>query len=220
MKSDHIYITTTLPYVNAEPHVGFAMEIVRADTLARYHRLAGKEVFFNTGTDEHGAKIFEAAQKEESVPQAYTDRYAARFRELAPLLNLSVDNFIRTTDVGHVKAAQEFWRRCEAKGDIYKKFYKIKYCVGCELEKTESELEGGRCPIHPNREIEIREEENYFFRFSKYTEPLKEFYKANPDFVIPDFRFNEIKAFTERGLEDFSISRLKSKMPKRESRRR
>ena len=125
MKSDHIYITTTLPYVNAEPHVGFAMEIVRADTLARYHRLAGKEVFFNTGTDEHGAKIFEAAQKEESVPQAYTDRYAARFRELAPLLNLSVDNFIRTTDVGHVKAAQEFWRRCEAKGDIYKKFYKM-----------------------------------------------------------------------------------------------
>ena len=213
MKSDHIYITTTLPYVNAEPHVGFAMEIVRADTLARYHRLAGKEVFFNTGTDEHGAKIFEAAQKEGTAPQAYADRYAARFRELAPLLNLSVDNFIRTTDTRHVKAAQEFWNRCKAKGDIYKKFYKIKYCVGCELEKTESELEGGRCPIHPNREIEIREEENYFFRFSKYTEPLKEFYKANPDFVIPDFRFNEIKAFIERGLEDFSISRLKSKMP-------
>ena len=211
-KEKHIYITTTLPYVNADPHVGFAMEIIRADALARYYRLLGNAVFFNTGTDEHGAKIAEAAAKEGIDPQAYTDRFAARFRELAPLLNLSVDNFIRTTDAHHVTAAQEFWKRCDAAGDIYKKLYKVKYCVGCELEKTDSELLDGRCPIHPNRELEIREEENYFFRFSKYTQPLLQFYEAHPDFVIPDFRFNETKAFVARGIEDFSISRLKSKM--------
>jgi methionyl-tRNA synthetase len=212
MKPDHIYITTTLPYVNADPHVGFAMEVIRADALARYYRLLGKEVFFNTGTDEHGAKIAEAALKEGIDPQVYTDRFAARFRELKALLNLSVDNFVRTTDAHHVMAAQEFWKRCAANDDIYKKFYKIKYCVGCEMEKTESELVEGRCPLHPNRELEIREEENYFFRWSKYQQPLLDFYTANPDFVIPDFRFNEMKAFVERGLEDFSISRLKSKM--------
>lgn len=212
--SRHVYITTTLPYVNADPHVGFAMEIVRADALARYHRSIGDAVFFNTGTDEHGAKIYEAALKEGVDPQAYTDKLALRFRELSDLLNLSVDNFIRTTDAHHVLAAQGFWKRCDMNGDIYKKLYRVKYCVGCELEKTDSELDAnGRCPLHPNRELEIREEENYFFRFSKYTEPLQKFYEIYPDFVIPDFRFNETKAFVARGLEDFSISRLKTKMP-------
>jgi methionyl-tRNA synthetase len=211
-EKNSIYITTTLPYVNADPHVGFAMEIIRADVLARWHRLLGKEVFLNTGTDEHGAKIHEAAQKEGIDPQAYTDRFAERFKELAPLLNLSVDNFIRTTDAHHVSAAQEFWKRCDAKGDIYKKLYTVKYCIGCELEKTESELVDGRCPIHPNRELELREEENYFFRFSKYTEALKAHFMTHPDFVIPESRRNEMLAFLERGLEDFSISRLKSKM--------
>ncbi len=211
--SDNIYITSTLPYVNAEPHAGFAMEIIRADSLARYHRAHGKKVFFNTGTDEHGAKIHEAATKEGIDPQAYTDRFAVKFRELKDLLNLSVDNFIRTTDPHHVAAAIEFWRRCEKAGDIYKKLYRVKYCVGCELEKTDSELVEGKCPLHPNRELEIREEENYFFRWSKYQQPLLDFYDANPDFVIPDFRFNEMKAFVARGLEDFSISRLRTKMP-------
>ncbi len=212
-EKQHIYITTTLPYVNADPHVGFAMEIIRADTLARYHRLQGHEVFFNTGTDEHGAKIHEAATKEGIDAQAYTDRYAAKFRELKGLLNLSVDNFIRTTDAHHVLAAQEFWKRCADNGDIYKKLYRVKYCIGCEMEKTDSELVEGKCPLHPNRELEVREEENYFFKFSQYGTPLLEFYAAHPDFVVPSFRFNEMKAFVERGLEDFSISRLKSKMP-------
>jgi methionyl-tRNA synthetase len=208
------YITTTLPYVNADPHIGFAMELVRADVIARYHRaVLGEDVFFNTGTDEHGAKIYEAATKEGADPQQYVDRFAARFRELLAALNIGGVTFIRTTDPHHVSAAQEFWRRCDVAGDIYKKEYQIKYCVGCELEKTDSELVDGKCPIHPNREIEIREEENYFFRWSKYQKPLLEYYRAHPDFVIPEFRFNETKAFVERGLEDFSISRLRSKMP-------
>ncbi|OGZ06478.1 MAG: hypothetical protein A2845_06185 [Candidatus Lloydbacteria bacterium RIFCSPHIGHO2_01_FULL_49_22] len=211
--NERVYITTTLPYVNADPHVGFAMEIIRADVLARYYRSSGKEAFFNTGTDEHGAKIHEAATKEGIDAQAYTDRYAARFRDLKGLLGLSVDNFVRTTDAHHVMSAQEFWKRCAASGDIYKKLYRVKYCVGCELEKTDSELVNGRCSIHPNREIEIREEENYFFKFSNYTKPLLELYATHPDLVIPSFRFNETKAFVARGLEDFSISRLRRKMP-------
>jgi methionyl-tRNA synthetase len=110
-------------------------------------------------------------------------------------------------------AAQEFWKRCAANGDIYKKNYQIKYCVGCELEKTDSELVNGRCPLHPNLELELINEENYFFRFSKYQQPLLDLYVAHPDFVVPDFRLNEIKLFVERGLQDFSISRLKEKMP-------
>lgn len=210
----HIYITTTLPYVNSDPHVGFAMEIIRADVLARYFRKEGCEVFLNTGTDEHGAKIHEAALKEGVDTKKYTDKLSAQFQNLKALLNLSTDNFVRTTDNHHVLAAQEFWKRCAESGDIYKKLYKVKYCVGCELEKTDSELnDNGRCPMHSNRDLDIREEENYFFRWSKYQEPLLSLYEANPDFVIPDFRFNEIKAFVARGLEDFSISRLATKMP-------
>lgn len=207
------YITTTLPYVNADPHIGFAMEIIRADVVARWKKIQGYEVFFNTGTDEHGQKIFQKSAEENVDSQTYVDTQAEKFRSLLNLLNVSEDvHFIRTTDPKNVTAAQEFWKRCEANGDIYKKDYTVKYCVGCELEKTDSELENGRCLIHPNLELEIRTEENYFFRFSKYQEPLLNLYKRNPDFVVPDFRFNEIKAFVERGLGDFSISRLKEKM--------
>ncbi len=211
-KDSNIYITTTLPYVNSAPHVGFAMEIIRADSLARYYRKQGKTVFLNTGTDEHGAKIHEIAKEEGITEQEYVDRLFVKFRDLAPALNLNIDNFIRTTDEHHIKAAQEFWKVCDKNGDIYKKQYSIKYCIGCELEKTESELVDGKCPVHPNREIEVRNEENYFFRFSKYEKPLLEFYEKNKDFVIPDFRFNEMKSFVSGGLQDFSISRLKTKM--------
>lgn len=207
------YITTTLPYVNAEPHLGFAMEIVQADIVARYHSLLGENVIFNTGTDEHGIKIYRATLEQGKDPQSYVDEYAAKFDALKETLNLSYTNFIRTSDPKHKKAAQEFWKRCLANGDIYKKNYKIKYCVGCELEKTDSELEDGKCPIHPNLELEIIEEENYFFKFSKYQNPLLEFYEKNPKFVIPDFRFKEIKKFVKVGLNDFSISRLKEKLP-------
>ncbi len=213
MQKKTFYITTTLPYVNADPHIGFAAEIVRADIIARSKKIQGFDVYFNTGTDEHGQKIFDEALKAGKETQDYVDFFADRFKGLKELLNLSSDlHFIRTTNKEHQKSAQYFWNLCFQNGDIYKKNYKIKYCIGCELEKTDSELVDGKCSIHPNRELEIREEENYFFRWSKYQKPLLDFYEKNPDFVVPDFRFTEIKKFVERGLEDFSISRLRSKM--------
>lgn len=207
------YITTTLPYVNAEPHIGFALEIIEADVIARYHRLLGEEVVFNTGTDEHGQKIFEKALDAGVDPQAYVDEYAKKFDRLKDVLELSYTHFIRTTDAHHVQSAQAFWKRCEANGDIYKNRYQTKYCVGCELEKTDSELEEGKCPVHPNFEIELRDEENYFFKFSNYQQRLLDLYDARPEFVVPDYRLKEIRNFVEAGLQDFSISRLKEKMP-------
>ena len=208
-----ISITTTLPYVNADPHVGFALEIIQADIYARYNRLIGNDVFFNTGTDEHGVKIHRKAKESGVDTQEYVDKYAEKFGVLKEKLNLSYNAFIRTTDPKHIKSAQEFWRLCNKNGDIYKKEYKVKYCVGCELEKTDSELENDKCPVHPNMEIELIEEENYFFRFSKYGEKLLKLYEDRPDFVVPEHRLNEIKSFVKRGLNDFSISRLKEKMP-------
>lgn len=211
--SNKFYLTTTLPYVNADPHIGFALEIIQADVIARYQRLLGKEVVFNTGTDEHGLKIYQKALAENKETQAYCDEYAARFGALKDALNLSYTNFIRTTDSKHKVAAQEFWKRCDANGYIYKKEYNVKYCVGCELEKTDSELVDDRCPIHPKMDLEFIEEENYFFKFSAFQKPLLELYEKNPHFVVPANRQEEIKKFVERGLEDFSISRLKAKMP-------
>ncbi|MCX6717820.1 MAG: methionine--tRNA ligase [Candidatus Taylorbacteria bacterium] len=208
------YITTTLPYVNSNPHMGHALEFVRADVIARYKKLTGYDVFFNTGTDEHGQKIYQIAQKENRDVQEYVDFYADKFKDILKVLGISDDvNFIRTTDEHHIKSAQEFWKVCDKNGYIYKKNYEIKYCVGCELEKTDSDLVEGKCPDHPSFVLEIRNEENYFFKFSSFGEKLLKFYKDNSDFVIPNFRFNEIKAFVERGLQDFSISRLKTKMP-------
>jgi len=208
------YLTTTLPYVNDRPHIGHALEFVQADVVARYKRLQGYDVILNFGTDEHGQKIYKKALESGKEPQAYVDEYAATFDELKQVLNFSFDNFIRTTDPAHKEAAREFWRICLKHDDIYKQAYKVKYCVGCELEKTDSELTNNICPLHPNREIEVRDEENYFFRLSKYTEALSKLYEERPDFVIPAFRLNEIKTLIkEEGLKDFSISRLKEKMP-------
>lgn len=207
------YITTTLPYVNADPHIGFALELIQADVVARYHRLKGDDVIFNTGTDEHGVKIYRKALEAGVEPQEYADKFAARFDALKEALNVSYTSFIRTSDAHHKKSAQEFWKLCEKNGDIYKKEYKIKYCVGCELEKTDSELEDGKCPIHPTYQLETLEEENYFFRFSKYEKKLLDIYEKDSNFIVPEHRFNEIKAFFDKGLQDFSISRLKEKMP-------
>jgi len=213
MANENFYLTTTLPYVNASPHIGFALEITEADVIARYQRLLGNHVFFNTGTDEHGQKIYQKAISQEIEPQAYCDDWAAQFADLKQQLNLSYDNFIRTTDPHHQTAAQHFWEKSLANGDIYQAQYEIKYCVGCELEKTEKELENGKCPLHPDQELELREEENYFFKFSKYQQPLLKFYRNNPEFVKPAGKMKEVIAFVEQGLKDFSISRLKTKMP-------
>lgn len=233
MSQKPFYITTTLPYVNGDPHIGFALEVIRADIVARYRSMVGHEVFFNTGTDEHGVKIYQKAQQLHLDPQAYTDQAAQKFKDLLPALNIATDvegiefNFIRTTDKHHVAAAQAFWKLVDENGKkapdgpyIYKKHYSVKYCVGCELEKTDSELVDGRCPLHPLRELELIQEENYFFKFSAFGKRLLDLYQNEGEYagrkdqlVIPDFRFNEIKAFVERGLQDFSISRLSSKMP-------
>lgn len=212
-EKNHAYFTTTLPYVNGKPHMGHALEFVQADVIARYKRAAGFDVFFNTGTDEHGLKIYRMAEEEGIPTQEYVDRNAKVFDDFRGKLNLSFDNFIRTTDPHHKAAAQEFWKICLKNGDIYKKMYSIKYCVGCELEKTDSELVNGECPIHPGKKIENIEEENYFFRFSKYQQPLLDLYARQSDFVIPESRMYEIKRFVEDGLKDFSISRIKEKMP-------
>ncbi len=208
------YITTTAPYVNSDPHIGFALEIIQADVLARYHESLGEEVFFNTGTDEHGKKIYEKAVEAGREPQEYVDEYAHKFRNLKELLGLAESlRFSRTTDLAHVKAAQEMWKRVEKNGYIRQGTYQAKYCVGCELEKQDSELVEGKCPLHPTQEIEMIDEENYFFCFSKLQKDLLALYDKYPDLVVPAHRQKEIKNFVASGLADFSISRLKEKMP-------
>lgn len=205
------YITTTLPYVNADPHIGHALEFVQADAWARARRLAGDDVFFNIGTDEHGQKIYEAAEKAGQDVQTYVDHYAARFRELITPLDLSNDAFIRTTDEHHVMAAQEMWKRCDAAGDIYKKQFEGLYCVGCEAYKTAKDIENGRCIVHSHLELQTITEENYFFRFSKYQDRLIE-YLSRDGVIIPEWRRREALEFVEGGLEDFSISREKERL--------
>ncbi len=214
-KKNPFYITTTLPYVNADLHMGHALEFVRADIIARYKKLNGYDVFFNTGTDEHGLKIFEKACSLNKKPQEFVDESFSKFKESVKIFGMDEEilHFTRTTDPHHIKSAQNFWKIINDNGYIYKKNYEAKYCVGCEENKSESELINGECPIHPGKKLEIINEENYFFKYSEFGDKLTKFYKKNPNFVIPDFRFNEIKAFVSRGLQDFSISRLKSKMP-------
>lgn len=211
-KKDAFYITTTLPYVNARPHIGFAMEVIRADIIARYKRIQGFDVFFNTGTDEHGIKIYQAAEKEGIETKAFVDKNAQAFLDLKETLNLSFDRFIRTTDEDHKKIAARFWQKCWDAGYIYKNKYSGLYCSGCEMFITEKDLVNGECPNHLGKKLELVEEENYFFKYSAFAEKLLKLYKKK-DFVIPDYRLNEIKNFVKGGLEDFSISRLKEKMP-------
>lgn len=206
------YITTTLPYVNADPHIGFALEIIQADALARLWRLEGEDVFFSTGTDEHGQKILQAAEKAGQDVQDYVDHYAEEFKKLGAALSLSNDGFIRTTEPRHIKAAQEMWKRCSAAGDIYKKSYTGYYCVGCESYKTDKDLtDDGHCLVHPHLSLEEITEENYFFRFSKYAEQLIE-HLEKPGAVLPEWRREEALAFVRGGLEDFSISREKARL--------
>lgn len=211
MEKRSFYITTTIPYVNADPHIGFALELVQADAIARYRRLIGQEVFFSTGTDEYGQKIWEASQKEGKNVQNYVDHYAQKFLELKEVLNLSYDNFIRTTSKEHIAASKEFWLICKAKGDIYKKIYRGLYCVGCEKFITEKDLMDGRCSLHPNLKPEMVEEENYFFRLTNYKKQLID-YLSNEKAIFPEWRRQEAINFVENGMEDFSISRDKKRL--------
>lgn len=204
------YLTTTLPYVNSDPHIGFALELLQADTLVRFWRLQGDEVFFNTGTDEHGQKIFEAAEKKGTSVNEYVDHYANEFQKLGDILNISEHAFIRTTDPKHIRAAEEIWKRCFSAGDIYKKAFEGLYCVGCEKYLTKKEIIDGVCHIH-RTEPKLLKEENYFFKFSKYQEPLRA-YLERPDVIIPEWRRIEALNFLTEGLEDFSISREKSRL--------
>jgi methionyl-tRNA synthetase len=206
------YLTTTLPYVNGDPHIGNAVEFIQADAMARMWRLQGDAVFFSTGTDEHGQKIAEAAAKNNQPVQEYVDHYAARFQDLKGALNLSNDAFIRTTNPDHYVAAQEMWRLCNESDDIYEKTYTGLYCVGCEAFKTERELDSEQhCLLHPTLELVTLSEKNYFFAFSKYQDRLIE-YLNRPEVIIPEWRREEAIAFVQGGLEDFSISREKARL--------
>ena len=214
MKTNSFYITTTLPYVNAPLHIGHALEFVRADTIARYKKLTGHDVYFNTGTDEHGIKVYEKAKEKNIKVQDFVNQGLETFKEQLKMFGVSEDvHFIRTTDEHHQSAAQEFWKQVSKNGYIYKKNYEAKYCVGCESEKTNSELENNECKEHPGIKISVINEENYFFKYSAFGDKLLDFYEKNPNFIVPGFRFNEIKTFVKNELQDFSISRLKSKMP-------
>lgn len=214
MNNKAFYITTTLPYVNADPHIGFAMEIIRADVIARYKKSLGFDVFFNTGTDEHGLKLYEAAKNRGLDIMEFLDGVVLNYKKLLVDLNISSDiHFIRTTDKHHLESSQALWNKVLENGYIYKKNYQTKYCVGCEENKTDSELVDGKCPLHPNRDIELIDEENYFFKLSALQDELYTLFESNPKLVIPESRLNEMKEFVRRGLEDFSISRVKSKMP-------
>lgn len=208
------YITTTLPYVNAEPHLGHALEFVRADVIARYKKMLGFDIFFNTGTDEHGQKVWDAANKEKIKVEDYIKLNAQKFKELLKDLGILEEiHFIRTSNPSHKIGAQRLWKLVMENGFIYKATYKAKYCVGCELEKTDSELINNKCPQHPNLDIIEINEENYFFKFSDFQKKLLALYSQQPDFVLPKSRMKEIISFVSQGLNDFSISRLKEKMP-------
>jgi len=205
------YITTAIDYVNATPHIGHAYEKVLADALARYHRLAGEEVFFLTGTDEHGQNIATAAARAGRDPQTFVDENAAAFLALCRALHISNDDFIRTTDrVRHWPGVQEIWRRVAASGDLYRKHYRALYCVQCEAFKTLSDLVDGRCPLHLT-EPQVIEEENYFFRLSRYRPHLRRLFEERADFVVPASRYAEMLNLIDT-LEDISVSRPVEKL--------
>jgi methionyl-tRNA synthetase len=202
-------LTTPLYYVNDLPHVGSAYTTMAADVVARFQRLLGNSVLLITGTDEHGQKIQRTAESRGQEPQSFSDEMSAGFVSLWELLNIKYDRFIRTTDTRHEAIVKEFFQRVWEAGDIYQGQQKGWYCVSCEEFKEERELlEGHRCPIHTNKEVEWRDEQNYFFRLSKYQTKLEELYQSRPDFIQPETRRNEVLNFVSQGLQDFSISRI------------
>ena len=205
------YVTTAIPYVNAKPHIGFAQEIVLTDALARYHRLKDEDVWFLTGTDDNSLKNVQAAEQEGVPTQVLVDNNAAHFYQLRNVLNLSFNDFIRTsTEPRHRAGVEKLWKACDENGDIYKRPYRGLYCVGCEQFYTESELVNGLCPEHLTAPTLV-EEENYFFRLSRYAERLYELIEADQLHILPSKRKNEVLSFIRGGLNDFSISRSQAR---------
>ena len=205
------YITTSIPYTNAPPHIGHAFELIQTDVLARYYKNLAEDVFFLTGTDEHGLKTLRAAEATGKNTQEFADEISGKFRELARVLNISNNDFIRTTDEKkHRPAVYKLWQKYMENGDIYKKKYKGFYCVGCEAFKTQKELVGGKCAIHL-KEVEVVEEENYFFKLSKYLLKVKKIIETEKIKIIPESRKNEILGMIEQGMEDVSFSRMEEK---------
>ncbi|HEX7416036.1 MAG TPA: methionine--tRNA ligase [Smithellaceae bacterium] len=205
------YITTPIYYVNASPHIGHAYTTIVADVLARYHRMAGEDTFFVTGTDEHGDKIAEAAQKAGVTPQEYADKISAQFRSLWPKLSITNDYFIRTTDTNHIETVRYILQKVYDAGEIYFGQYEGYYCVGCERFYMEKELVEGKCPDHQTKP-EYRKESNYFFRMSKYQDWLINYIKEHPGFIRPERYKNEVLAFLRDPLDDLCISRPKTRL--------
>ncbi|HUD11486.1 MAG TPA: methionine--tRNA ligase [Candidatus Saccharimonadia bacterium] len=203
------YVTTASAYTNGPPHIGYAMELIQGDVLARYHRQIGDEVWYVTGTDEHGTKNKRSAEEAGKSPKQYVDEMSQLFRDLAAALKVTTDQFVRSTDPAHEKAAQALWKACEK--DIYKAKYEGWYCVGCETFYTEIELPDHICPIH-KKPLEKIAEENYFFKLSAYTAQIKELISTDKLRIYPDTRKNEILALLEKGLEDISVSRDKKQL--------
>lgn len=202
-----LYITTSIPYVNAQPHIGHALEFVQGDVLARHYRLRGYDVRYQSGADENSLKNVQAAEREEIPVRELVARNAARFRAMGEALGVAFDDFIRTSsDPRHIAGVYRLWNDCAKQGDIYKRAYHGLYCIGCETFYDESELVNGRCPIHETLP-EIVEEENYFFRLSRYAAELEQRIESDQLRIVPEARKNEVLAFIRRGLRDFSISR-------------
>lgn len=203
------YITTAIAYVNAPPHIGHALELVQADAIARYQRLQGKEVYFLTGTDEHGTKIKKTAEDKGVMPQELADENAEHFRDLAKLCNASNDGFVRTSAAAHKSGAQKLWQAIEAAGDFYEKEYEGYYCSGCEAFVLEKDLVDGECPNH-KRPPELLKEKNIFFGLSKYSDAIRDKVESGELEIRPASRRNEFLSLLKEGLQDVSFSRPKS----------
>ncbi|MFQ6042478.1 MAG: methionine--tRNA ligase, partial [Candidatus Poribacteria bacterium] len=208
---EKFYLTTAIPYVHQLPHLGNSFELIGTDALARYKRLAGYDVFFLTGSDENSLNVERKTRELNIDPQTYCDQIVGGMQEIWRALNISYDYFIRTTCERHIRTSQDLFQRAHDNGDIYKDFYKGWYCVSCEAFYTEDDLtEDKKCPVH-NSEPEWVEEENYFFRLSKYQDKLLQHIEENPDFIQPKIRRNEMLSFIRMGLRDFSVSRTSTK---------
>src|SRR3990167_534499 len=202
------YITNAIPYVNAKPHIGHAMEFVQSDTIVRFHTQMGEDVLLLCGSDENALKNVQAAEEEKISVQELVDKNSKLFEDLARKLNVQFDIFQRGSDPNHHKSSQKLWELCFKSGDIYKKQYAGLYCVGCELFYEKNELnEKGECFEHPGKKLEEVSEENYFFKLSKYQKELEEILKSNKIRIVPQNRKNEALAFIREGLKDISISR-------------